>query len=225
MSSAQAERLRAALLDPLEAQRIEVAGSQAAAVLVALFERGAGRPPAPREGGSPATGAELHAIFTRRRSDLRIHPGQVSFPGGRREPGDGDLVATALREAHEEIGLDPASVTLLGALPPTPTVVTDIAIYPVVGLIPAPAAAWVLAADEVEAAIEAPLTQLAATHRLQTFARAGGTSVTTDAYTIGEDTIWGATARILSDLLERLDPEWAAGASWQALDGSPSARP
>ena len=167
----------------------------------------------------------MHAVFTRRRPDLRIHAGQVSFPGGRREPGDRDLVATALREAHEEIGLDPASVTLLGALPPTPTVVTDIAIYPVVGLIAAPAAAWVLAADEVEAAIEAPLAQLAATHRLETFTRPSGASVTTDAYTIGEDTIWGATARILSDLLARLDPEWAPGARWQDLDGSPSARP
>lgn len=223
MSSAQAERLRAALLDPLEAQKIEVAGSHAAAVLVALFERD----PPQREAGRRAPGpeSELHAVFTRRRPDLRIHAGQISFPGGRREPGDSDLVATALREAHEEIGLDPACVTLLGALPPTPTVVTDIAIYPVVGLIAAPTPAWVLAADEVEAAIEAPLARLAATHRLQTFTRAGGTSVTTDAYTIGEDTIWGATARILGDLLARLDPAWAPGAMRQDLDGSPSARP
>jgi 8-oxo-dGTP pyrophosphatase MutT (NUDIX family) len=216
MSSAQAERLRAALLDPLAAQEMAVAGSQAAAVLVALFERDP--PPAPRNGGSQAAdppsrvaGGELHAVFTRRRPDLRIHAGQVSFPGGRRDPADADLVATALREAHEEIGLDPAAVTLLGALRPTPTVVSDIAIYPIVGLIAAPTAAWVLAAAEVEAVIEAPLAQLSATHHLETFTRPGGRSVTTDAYTIGEDTIWGATARILADLLARLRLEPAGG--------------
>jgi 8-oxo-dGTP pyrophosphatase MutT (NUDIX family) len=193
-----------------------VAGSQAAAVLVALFERD--RPPAPRNGGSQAAdppsrvaGGELHAVFTRRRPDLRIHAGQVSFPGGRRDPADADLVATALREAHEEIGLDPAAVTLLGALRPTPTVVSDIAIYPIVGLIAAPTAAWVLAAAEVEAVIEAPLAQLSATHHLETFTRPGGGSVTTDAYTIGEETIWGATARILADLLARLRLEPARG--------------
>jgi 8-oxo-dGTP pyrophosphatase MutT (NUDIX family) len=193
MSAARAERLRAVLLDPLEALRIEVAGAVAAAVLVALFERD----------------GELHAVFTRRRSDLRLHAGQISFPGGRREPGDADLIATALREAHEEIGLDPASVTLLGALAPTPTVVTDIAIYPVVGLIAVPTGAWTIATGEVESVIEASLAQLSAAHRLQTFARRDGRSFKTDAYTIGEDTIWGATGRIVNDLLTRLAGEEA----------------
>ena len=208
MSVAQAERLRAVLLDPLEAQGIDVAGSVAAAVLAPLYERG----------------GELHAVFTKRRSHLRLHAGQISFPGGRSEPHDADLIQTALREAHEEIGLDPAAVTVLGALRPTPTVVSDIAIYPVVGLIAAPASAWVLATAEVEAVIEAPLAQLAATHRLETFTRPGGRSVTTDAYSIGEDTIWGATARILADLLTRLRPEPAGALDERAFDGSPSAR-
>jgi 8-oxo-dGTP pyrophosphatase MutT (NUDIX family) len=188
MSQAQATRLRAALLDPLEAAQMEVAGSASAAVLAPLFERD----------------GELYAVFTKRRSHLRLHAGQISFPGGRPEPGDKDLVHTALREAHEEIGLDPASVLLLGALAPTPTVVSDIAIYPVVGLIPAPAAPWRLAEEEVEAVIEASLRKLAATHRLQPFERRDGTRVTTDAYSAGADTIWGATARILTDLLVRL---------------------
>jgi 8-oxo-dGTP pyrophosphatase MutT (NUDIX family) len=188
MTAAQAERLRAVLLDPVEALRIEVAGSVAAAVLVPLFE-GDG---------------ELHAVFTKRRSDLRLHAGQISFPGGRREPGDADLIATALREAHEEIGLDPAAVTLVGALSPTPTVVTDIAIYTIVGLIPVPTQGWTVATGEVESVIETSLAKLSATHRLQTFTRRDGRSVTTDAYTIGEDTIWGATGRIVNDLLARL---------------------
>src|ERR1700694_852794 len=144
MSLAQAARLRAALLDPSEAQQIVVAGSAAAAVLAPLFERD----------------GELYAVFTKRHADLRLHAGQVSFPGGRREQGDADLVHTALREAQEEIGLDPRTVTLLGALSPTPTIVTDIAIYPIVGLIPPPTA-WTIADDEVEAVIEASLAQLA----------------------------------------------------------------
>ncbi len=188
MNPAQAARLRAALLDPPAAREIEVAGSSAAAVLAPLFER---------EG-------ELYTVFTKRRAHLRLHAGQISFPGGRAEHGDADLTQTALREAHEEIGLDPGTVTVLGALSPTPTVVTDIAIYPIVGLIPPPTASWTLAADEVEAVIEASLGGLAATHRKQTFERLSGGRVTTDAYTVGEDTVWGATARIVTDLLTRL---------------------
>jgi 8-oxo-dGTP pyrophosphatase MutT (NUDIX family) len=187
MSQAQAARLRAALLDPSEAQQIEVAGSAAAAVLAALFERD----------------GELYAVFTKRRSHLRLHAGQISFPGGRRERGDRDLIHTALREAHEEIGLDARTVTLVGALSPTPTVVTDIAIYPIVGLIPPPGA-WTIADAEVEAVIEASLAQLAASHRMQTFTRNNGERVTTDAYTVGSDTMWGATARIVTELLARL---------------------
>jgi 8-oxo-dGTP pyrophosphatase MutT (NUDIX family) len=188
MSSAQAVRLRAALLDPTEAEAIEVAGSVIAAVLVPVFERD----------------GELHAVFTRRPTHLRLHAGQMSFPGGRREPDDASLTATALREAHEEIGLRPESVEVLGALAPTPTVVSDIAIYPLVGLIAERGEPWALAVDEVDSVIETSLPRLAATHRLQAIKRPDGTSVTTDAYSAGEETIWGATARIVTDLLVRL---------------------
>ena len=188
MSAGQAARLRAALLDPAKAAEIEVAGSATAAVLVPVFERG----------------DELAAVFIKRHSELRLHAGQISFPGGRRDPDDADLAATALREAHEEIGLDPAAVTLLGALAPTPTVVTDIAIHPFVGLIAPPASGWTIAPVEVEAVLEASLGELAGTHRMQTFER-NGRRATTDAYTIGRETIWGATGRILTDLLRRLD--------------------
>jgi 8-oxo-dGTP pyrophosphatase MutT (NUDIX family) len=186
MSAVHAARLRAVLLDPRRALEIEVHGSTAAAVLAPLYERG----------------GELWAVFIRRRHDLRLHAGQISFPGGRREHGDVDLTHTALREAHEEIGLDPAAVTLLGALAPTPTLVSDIAIYPVVGLIVRPAA-WAPAVAEVDAVLEAPLRALASTHRIETIERRGG-SVSTDAYTIAGERIWGATGRILTDLLVRL---------------------
>jgi 8-oxo-dGTP pyrophosphatase MutT (NUDIX family) len=188
MSSSQAERLRAVLLDPLEARRIEVTGSLIAAVLVPLHERD----------------GHLWAVFTRRHSELRLHGGQISFPGGRPEPHDADLTQTALREAHEEIGLAPAAVELLGALAPTPTVVSDIAIHPVVGLIARPQS-WTLAADEVEAVLEAPLAALAPTHHYRTVQRPGANATTTtDSYMIGETEIWGATGRILTDLLVRL---------------------
>jgi 8-oxo-dGTP pyrophosphatase MutT (NUDIX family) len=186
MSRVQAARLRAVLLDPADARRLEVRGSTTAAVLAPLYERG----------------GELWAVFIRRRSDLRLHAGQISFPGGRREPEDPDLAHTALREAHEEIGLDPAAVTLVGALAPTPTLASDIAIYPVVGLIARPPT-WSPAADEVEAVLEAPLSALASTHRIETIERLGR-QVSTDAYTIEGERIWGATGRILTDLLVRL---------------------
>lgn len=187
MSAAQAERLRAVLLDPVEARRIEVYGSLTAAVLVPLYERD----------------GRLWAVFTRRHSDLRLHGGQISFPGGRPERHDADLTQTALREAHEEIGLAPDAVELLGALAPTPTVISDIAIHPVVGLIRRPEA-WTLAADEVEAVLEAPLAALVATHRYRTVERPGSRPTTTDSYMIGETEVWGATGRIVTDLLVRL---------------------
>ncbi len=186
MSSAQAARLRAVLLDPAQAQQLEVHGSTTAAVLAPLYERD----------------GELWAVFIMRRATLRLHGGQISFPGGRHEPGDPDLAHTALREAHEEIGLEPRAVTLVGALAPTPTLVSDIAIYPVVGLIARPPA-WAPAADEVEAILEAPLRTLASTHRVETLERLGA-HVNTDAYTIDGERIWGATGRILTDLLVRL---------------------
>jgi 8-oxo-dGTP pyrophosphatase MutT (NUDIX family) len=188
VSAAQAQRLRERLLDPHEAQRTVVAGTGIAAVLAPLWERADG---------------ELVAVFIKRHGDLRLHAGQISFPGGRREPEDADLQATALREAHEEIGLEPGAVTIVGALTPTPTVVTDIAIYPFVGLIERPPA-WTIAAREVDAVIEASLCELARTHRLETFVRPRG-RVTTDAYTVRGETVWGATGRIVADLLGRLD--------------------
>ena len=74
-------------------------------------------------------------VFTERRHDMRRHAGEISFPGGRADEGEA-LVECALREAHEEIGLDPGSVDVVGALPPTSTVVTSYRVLPVVGLIP-----------------------------------------------------------------------------------------
>jgi 8-oxo-dGTP pyrophosphatase MutT (NUDIX family) len=182
----QARRLTEVLLDPAAAAALEVEGRTNAAVLVPLYVRD----------------GELHGVFTRRREDLRNHAGQISFPGGRHDDGDRDLSHTALREAHEEIGLDPAGVELLGALQPTPTIATDFAVYPFVGLIE-PGQSWTPAPREVDAVLELSLDALAAGYERRTLTRRG-LPFRTDCYIVGEHLVWGATARILADLLARV---------------------
>jgi 8-oxo-dGTP pyrophosphatase MutT (NUDIX family) len=152
--------------------------------------------------------AEPHAVFTRRRTDLRRHAGEISFPGGRRDPEDVDLSGTALREAEEEIGLPRANVRLLGELPAVSTFVTNYEIHPFVGLIPA-RLAWKPSPTEVDAVLELPLDALRA-GRTRTRIERRGIAFETDAYVVGEHLIWGATARILEHLLERQDALLAA---------------
>jgi 8-oxo-dGTP pyrophosphatase MutT (NUDIX family) len=165
------------------------AGEQVpAAVLVPLFL--AGIEPEP------------HVVLTRRRDDLRRHAGEISFPGGRKDAADADLSDTALREAEEEIGLTRALVRLLGALPPTSTFATNYVIHPFVGTIPA-GVAWRPSAREVDAVLELPLSAVRA-GRTRTRIERRGITFETDAYAVHGHIIWGATARILEHLLERL---------------------
>ena len=146
---------------------------------------------------------EVHAVFTKRREDLRRHPGEISFPGGRRDHPDEELSGTALREAEEEIGLAPADVELVGTLASVSTFVTGYLIYPHVGLIePIP---WRPSPNEVELVLELPLPALVAGYAVRSMTRRGFT-FDTDTYVVGDHLIWGATARILGDLLERLGP-------------------
>ena len=145
---------------------------------------------------------EPHVVLTRRRADLRRHAGEISFPGGRRDPEDTSLADTALREAEEEIGLVRDRVSLLGALPPTSTFATNYVIHPFVGTIP-PGLVWRMSASEVDAVLELPLDALRAA-RTRTRVERRGISFATDAYVVDEHLIWGATARILEHLLERL---------------------
>jgi 8-oxo-dGTP pyrophosphatase MutT (NUDIX family) len=146
---------------------------------------------------------ELHAVFTKRREDLRRHPGEISFPGGRRDHPDEELQTTALREAEEEIGLAAEDVDLLGTLTPVSTFVTGYLIYPHVGLIdPIP---WKPSPNEVELVLELPLPALVAGYAKRPMTRRGFT-FETDTYVVADHLIWGATARILGDLLTRLGP-------------------
>lgn len=147
---------------------------------------------------------EPHVVLTRRRADLRRHAGEISFPGGRREPADATLVATALREAQEEIGLDRNAVSIAGQLTPTSTFVTNYAIHPFVGAIE-PQPAWTVNAAEVDAVLELPLRALRLARGTTEITRRGFT-FETDAYELAGHMIWGATARILDELIARLAP-------------------
>lgn len=168
---------------------MDVHGRTDAAVLVPLF----------------VADGELHAVFTKRREDLRRHAGEISFPGGRQDEGE-DLRATALREAEEEVGLAPDAVELLGALNPVGTFVTSYAVYPFVGMIE-PGHGWVPSPDEVHSVLELPLRALRDAHDRRRLMRRG-VPFTTDVYGIAgsDDVVWGATARMLADLLERVAP-------------------
>jgi 8-oxo-dGTP pyrophosphatase MutT (NUDIX family) len=179
-------RFRRALLDPVQAAALEVRGTIQAAVLVPLFERD----------------GLLHVVFTKRRADLRRHPGEISFPGGRRDPGDPDLPTVALREAEEEIGLRADQVELIGALGPTPTIATGFAIYPFVGRIE-PNLTWTPSATEVDRVLELAVPDLRAGYARRNVVRRG-LSVRADTYLIDGHLIWGATARIVDDLLSRI---------------------
>ena len=147
----------------------------------------------------------LTAVFTERRADMRRHPGEISFPGGRQDIDEEDLRETALREAEEEIGLPRDAVDLVGALAPTPTMVTNYAIYPFVGLIDA-GHTWTPSDAEVAAVLELPLRALKAGHARRRLVRRG-LPIRTDTYVVDEHLIWGATARILGELLRRLPPQ------------------
>jgi len=184
--AAERGRLSGLLLQPAEAEALDAHGKEEAAVLVPIF----GWPERPG------------LVLTERRHDLRRHAGEVSFPGGRADPGE-TPAECALREAHEEIGLDPAAVDVVGALPPVSTVVTSFKVLPVVGLIPA-GLAHRLSPREVERVIEVNLDDLRAGYGMRRLIRRG-VPFRTPTFELEDAFIWGATARILQMLFERLD--------------------
>jgi 8-oxo-dGTP pyrophosphatase MutT (NUDIX family) len=149
----------------------------------------------------------LHVLLTRRSEHLRDHAGQISFPGGRAEPGDADAVDTALRETEEEIGLARAHVEVIGRLP-VYTTVTSYVVTPVVGLVEPP---FDLRLDrsEVDEAFEVPLSFLMtpAHHRRHVFQFDGGQRqfLSMPWLATGQEYfIWGATAAMLRNLYRLL---------------------
>ncbi len=181
------EALREVLLRPEQAERLDAHGATEAAVLVPLY-------------GHPA---DPGLVFTERRHDLRRHAGEISFPGGRRDHEGETLLDTALREAEEEIGLAPAAVEVVGALPPIGTFVTNYKVFPFVGLI-AEGLAFEPSPAEVETVLAFRLSELRDGFAMRRLVRRG-IPIRTPTYVVGEHLIWGATARILGELLQRLE--------------------
>ncbi|MFL6155891.1 MAG: NUDIX hydrolase [Marmoricola sp.] len=140
-------------------------------------------------------------VYTERSSDLRKHAGEISFPGGRRDPGE-DLRTTALREAEEEIGLPRDLVEITAELEPIGTFVSGFRITPYLAGVPA-GLVWVPAAREVARVLEFPVSALRAGHRFERLL-SKGVPVRTDTYTVDGHLVWGATARITRNLLEVL---------------------
>jgi 8-oxo-dGTP pyrophosphatase MutT (NUDIX family) len=178
--------LRDLLLTTEQAAAMDAPGTKDAAVLVPLY-----RDP-------------LTTVLTERRSDLSRHAGEISFPGGRQDHPEEDLRSTALREAEEEIGLDPQGVELVGALPPVGTFVTGYRIFPFVGIVE-PGQTWRPQASEVAQVLEFTLEDLLAGHDMQRLLRKG-IPIKMPTYTVDGHLVWGATARILQSLFERLRP-------------------
>jgi 8-oxo-dGTP pyrophosphatase MutT (NUDIX family) len=162
------------------------AASTAAAVLIPVIQH-----------------AELTVLFTQRTVHLKSHAGQVSFPGGRAEPGDASAEFTALREAEEEIGLARERVEILGRLPDYRTR-TGFRVTPVIGVVAPPLA---LAPDprEVEAVFEVPLAFLLDERNRERRTREfQGMQVGYYVYQYQERVIWGATAGMLVNLHKML---------------------
>jgi 8-oxo-dGTP pyrophosphatase MutT (NUDIX family) len=165
---------------------------RAAAVLVPLLPRPEG----------------LHVLFTERSKELRAHAGQISFPGGSVEPADPDVRAAALREAREEVGLHPAHVEVLGNVDDCPTFVTGYVITPVVGVVDPLAFTaagrypWEPSPAEIAALHELPLEPFCDPRNLRVEMREReGLQFELYWYNVQGNVVWGATARILHQLI------------------------
>jgi 8-oxo-dGTP pyrophosphatase MutT (NUDIX family) len=167
--------------------------------------------PAPPDGGRPASvlllcdpsTAGVPLLFVLRSAELRSHPGQIAFPGGSAEPGDSDVVATALREANEELGIDPTKVEVLGLLSPFATVVSDRWLTPIVGLERSPST---LRGDGFEVAewFRVDIADLmVAPHTVRELQR-DGVARQVHFYEVSDRVIWGVTGVIVHELLTLL---------------------
>ncbi len=154
-------------------------------------------------------------MLTRRTDTVDDHKGQISFPGGRRDPGE-DLVTTALREAWEEVGIDPAHVEVIGRLDEE-TTRSNYRIAPFVGVLPADLSPYPFmpSAEEVAEVLAVPLRHLTRPEIRERDERVGpdGAVAYSPAFLFGEHRIWGATARMLDRFLELMLSEEMAQAS------------
>jgi 8-oxo-dGTP pyrophosphatase MutT (NUDIX family) len=181
-------RLSPLLLTTADAITLEPPGEMESAVLVPLTLKD----------------GRLSILFTRRPDDMRRHAGEYSFPGGRRDENEGDLLATALRETEEEVGIREADVAVIGALQPTATIATGFSVHPFVALVPEEAAYIAEPAEVAELIVLDAFDLMCSVERRRLTRK--DASIRTSVYPVGDRFIWGATGRILADLFDRIGP-------------------
>jgi 8-oxo-dGTP pyrophosphatase MutT (NUDIX family) len=182
-------RARLADLPPAREPVARAEGSRAAAVLVPLFERD----------------GEVYVVLIKRPDTMPSHQGEIAFPGGKYEPGiDRDLEATALREAYEEVGLATNDVEVVSKLDGLGTVGSRFTIQPFVGFL-ADDPVFVPSPREVVRLLEVPLSELLDpdVYR-EEFWRMWVPDLAVYIYNLDDETVWGATARILTGFLAHL---------------------
>lgn len=187
MERSEWETIRHRLAAALGARR-EGGGLRRAAVLVPLYQ----------------ADGETFLLLTRRTQMVEHHKGQIAFPGGAADEGE-DLLQTALRETYEEIGISPEQVEILGRLPDTEVTVSGFRVTPYVGAIPHPYP-FRLNAEEIKDLVSVPLAAFRDPANLRVEQRewTPGRRTKVYYYTYEGQTIWGATARIIKDLVDGL---------------------
>ncbi len=174
------------VLNQREKRRIIDMNATPSAVLIPIFEKN----------------GEDHILFTKRTETVEHHKGQISFPGGRRDKEDENLLQTALRESLEEVGIRPEDVDVLGDLDEEKTYVSNYVISPYVGFIPYPYP-FVTSPDEVDRLLEIPVSSLLDKNSFREEIQSNGDKrYRAYFFQYGDDVIWGATSRILKRLFD-----------------------
>jgi 8-oxo-dGTP pyrophosphatase MutT (NUDIX family) len=174
------------ILSQRERKRISVPGLSPAAVLIPIYENS----------------GEHYILFTKRTERVGYHKGQISFPGGAKSEEDETLLATALRESFEEVGLRPEAVEILGELDEERTISSNFVISPFVAFIPYPYR-FKISEAEVEDLVEVPISALLNRANFREEVEVdGGRTFPSYFYYYGDKVIWGATARILKNFLD-----------------------
>lgn len=159
----------------------------------------------PSDARDTAAPRDLDVLLQRRAAGLRAHPGQISFPGGRREAEDADAVATALREAREETGLRPDDVDVLARLPELPLAASNHLVTPILGWWQRPTIVAAVDHAETVEVFRTPVADLLSPENRFTSVRRYGTrSFSAPAFEVRGGVVWGFTAMVLSSLFDAL---------------------